>query len=347
MTTAEAPAENGGRLPAPSWPLLVAGALALAALSAVYLLLHPRPGAGAAEVPQESAATVTAGGVALRRGPSAQSETLALLEAGARVTVGPEAGLWLPAQADGGKRGYLPADSVERDADRDGRQRRGRTILAFPAVYGVVGEPVDVTLAPYPLAARAGKLARGTVVAIHSVDHSYFAFRDKQWGLAFVSASQVDLVPPDPRRPAIAPGKVRPLKNLTILDLEEEPPPDDEPTAGASETEKPAPAPAAVPAEPAPGLVEPPVILKRFEPTYPDLARRAGIDGIVELEVSIDATGKVTEVEVVRGLPLGLSQSAADAVRRWTYRPARTADGPVASRKSVRIRFTLSPSETP
>jgi len=31
----------------------------------------------------------------------------------------------------------------------------------------------------------------------------------------------------------------------------------------------------------------------------------------------------------------------ADAVRRWKYRPARTASGPVASRKSVRIRFAL------
>jgi len=61
----------------------------------------------------------------------------------------------------------------------------------------------------------------------------------------------------------------------------------------------------------------------------------------VELEVSLDASGAVTDVEVVRGLPLGLSEAAADAVRRWKYRPARTASGPVASRKSVRIRFAL------
>ena len=47
------------------------------------------------------------------------------------------------------------------------------------------------------------------------------------------------------------------------------------------------------------------------------------------------------DVEVVRGLPLGMSDAAADAVRRWTFRPARTASGPVASRKTIRIRFVV------
>jgi hypothetical protein len=54
----------------------------------------------------------------------------------------------------------------------------------------------------------------------------------------------------------------------------------------------------------------------------------------------------VTDVEVVRGLPLGLSDAAADAVRR-TYRPAKGPNGPVASRKTVRIRFALSSAEAP
>ena len=80
-------------------------------------------------------------------------------------------------------------------------------------------------LAPYPLAPRAGRLAKGAVIAIHSVDHSYFAFRDKTWGIAFVSSAAVDLIPPDPSQPAIEPEKVKPLKNLTVIDLEGEPPP--------------------------------------------------------------------------------------------------------------------------
>jgi hypothetical protein len=49
----------------------------------------------------------------------------------------------------------------------------------------------------------------------------------------------------------------------------------------------------------------------------------------------------VIDVQVTRGLPFGLSDSAANAVRQWIYRPARGPAGPIPSRKSVRILFTL------
>ena len=61
--------------------------------------------------------------------------------------------------------------------------------------------------------------------------------------------------------------------------------------------------------------------------------------------MSIDASGRVTDVEVLRGLPMGLSDAAVDAVRRWTWKPARSPAGPVASRRTVRIRFTLGASD--
>jgi TonB family protein len=255
-----------------------------------------------------------------------------------------QSGGWVDVESADGTQGFLPAESVERDGDRDARKRRAKTLLAFAPVYGVVGEDTDISLAPYPLAPHGGRLSRGTIVPIHSVDHSYFAFRDEKWGLAFVNSAQVDLVPRDPRQPAILPEKIRPLKNLTIVNLQEEPPPEEEPMTDSGEPGPPGSAPTP-PKENLPGLVAPPAIVTRVEPAYPEPARRAGVDGTVELEVSIDAAGKVTDVEVVRGLPLGLSEAAADAVRRWTYRPARGPNGPVASRKTVRIRFALEPSE--
>jgi len=335
-------AEPGGSF-GRGWPFLAFAGLILTTLVSVYFLLHPR-GASRSDDAAGTPAYVTLDGTVLRRQPAADAEVIETLSEGTKVSAFAARGPWVEIAADGKSRGFLPADAIERASDRDARQRREKTLLAFAPVYGVVGEAADVSLAPYPLAARGGRLAKGTVIAIHSVDHSYFAFKDKTWGVAFVSSAAVDLIPPDPKEPAIAPEKVKALKNLTILDLEEEPPPDEEPS---SEAEEPAisraapPAPAA-PAEPvAPGLAEGPVVIKRVEPAYPDLARRAGIDGTVELEVAIDSTGKVTNVEVVRGLPLGLSQAAADAVHQWIYRPARTAAGPVATRKTVRIRFVL------
>jgi TonB family protein len=318
-----------------------------AALIGVFVLLHARTTAAAPGDPECSPAAVTVDRVELRREPARESPALATLTQGARVRVTGDRGAWVSVETDAGARGFLPAESVERDSDRDARQRRAKTLLAFSPVFGVVGEDTDISLAPYPLAPRGGRLSRGTVIPIHSVDHSYFAFRDQKWGLAFVSSAQVDLVPRDPRQPAIRPEKTRPLKNLTIVNLNGEPPPeeepmaDSEPGASAPRTE------ATGPKETLPGLVEPPAVLTRVEPGYPDAATRAGIEGTVELEVSIDASGKVTDVEVVRGLPLGISDAAADAVRRWTYRPARGPHGPLASRKTVRIRFSLEPALAP
>jgi TonB family protein len=294
---------------------------------------------------ESAPATVTVDRVDLRREPSRESASLAELARGTRVRVTGETGGWVEVEPDAGAKGFLPADAVERDSDRDARQRRAKTLLAFPPVFGVVAEETDISLAPYPLAPRGGRLARGTTIPIHSVDHSYFAFRDEKWGLAFVNSAQVDLVPPDPRQPAISAEKTRPLTNLTIVNLEGEPPPEEEPMGDIGEAAEDSQPETVTPRETLPGLVEPPTILTRVEPAYPDLPRRAGIEGTVELEVSIDATGKVTDIEVVRGLPLGLSEAATAAVRRWTYRPARGPKGPMASRKTVRIRFALEPAE--
>jgi protein TonB len=314
----------------------------LATLWAVWVLLHPGPRSGTH--PAEGApAAITVSSVVLTSERSASAKGIETLSDGARVTAFADDGTWVEAQTDSGKRGFLPADAIERDADREARKRRAQTILAFPPVFGVTAEDCDVRLAPYPLGARGGRLTKGSVIEIHSVDHSYFAFRDKTWGIAFVNSALVDIVPPDPKQPAISPEKIRPLKDVAVVELEGEPPPEEEPPTETGETPRAAAPPVAggPEASPVPGLIEPPVLLTRVEPAYPEIARRAGVEGTVELEISIDATGKVTEVDVVRGLALGLSQAAADAVKRWVYRPARGSAGPVPSRKTIRVQFQL------
>jgi hypothetical protein len=271
-----------------SWHIFAALLLIAGTLVAVFSLLQPRA-AGASDVTEEGApAFVTVDSVELRSGASATADALATLESGAKVEVFRPNGTWVEAEADD-RRGYLPVDTVERGKDREARERNAKRLLAFAPVYGVVGEATDVILAPYPLGARAGRLAKGTVIAIHSVDHSYFAFKDKTWEIAYVSSAAVDLIPPDPREPAIQPEKVRPLKNLTIIDLEGEPPPDEladeeaEPgEESASEEMRPAaPRPPEPPATGTAGVVEGATLLTRVEPQYPDLARRAGIEGTV------------------------------------------------------------------
>lgn len=249
-----------------------------------------------------------------------------------RVLVTGDRGRWIEIRTQQGRTGFLPVESVERDSEKDGREKRAKEILSFPAVFGVVSEDTDVLLAPFPLAARAGRVRKGTAVEIHAVDHDFYAFRTVPGGIAFVNSGDVDLIPPDPRRPAIVSEPARALKDVKLTDLNRsEPSPSDEALEpGPSD------------AEPPRGEeLAPPVLLAKVDPLYPDSARRAGVEGTVVLEARISETGKVMDVQVVRGLPLGLSEAAAEAVHHWQYRPARGRNGPIPSRKTIRIVFTL------
>ena len=319
---------------------LVAGAtLGLVAL----LLLAGRDRRGPANEPQETSAIVTVPRAEVRKEPSARSAGVAAVERGDEIRVIGDRGVWLEVRA-GGSRGFVRAVEVEREADRESREERAKKILAFPPVYGVVGERTPVLLAPFPLAPRAGDLAKGTVIPIHAVDHAYFAYRDRANGVAFVASGDVDLVPQDPTSPSIVPDRTGALRRLSTSDVPTPAPTPGEDPLFPPEGEAP-PAAAPPPPVPVPGdsgqAVSPAVLVSKVDPDYPPVAVRAQAEGSVVLDVGIDEAGRVTDVQVVRGLAFGLSEAAAAAVREWRYRPAQAPDGPIPSRKTVRILFTL------
>jgi protein TonB len=79
-------------------------------------------------------------------------------------------------------------------------------------------------------------------------------------------------------------------------------------------------------------------VLSRVAPDLSAGVREAGVGGTVEIEVSIDATGRVVDARPRSG-PSGLQGAAIEAVRQWRYTPA-TVDGiPVASQGSVTLEF--------
>ncbi|MEO8349411.1 MAG: TonB family protein [Acidobacteriota bacterium] len=278
----------------------------------------------------------------VRREPSARAESLASVDRGEEVSVVGDRGVWLEVKA-GGSRGFLRAVEVEREADRESREERAKKILSFPPVYGVVAEQTPVLLAPFPLAPRVGDLRKGTVIPIHAVDHAYFAYHDRANGVAFVASTNVDLVPPDPTVPNIVPDRTGALRRLATQDLPTPAPTPFQEPLFPPEGEAPPLAPP--PPAPAPGdtgeVVAPAVLVSRVDPEYPAAAVHAQAEGSVVLEIGIDETGRVTDVQVVRGLSYGLSEAAATAVREWRYRPAQGPAGPIPSRKTVRILFTL------
>lgn len=91
------------------------------------------------------------------------------------------------------------------------------------------------------------------------------------------------------------------------------------------------------------GQVIPPLkVLKRADAVYTPAAKEARIEGTVILRVLVGRTGEVEDVEILKGLPKGLSDAAVTAVRQWRFEPA-TADGkPVPARMTLTVNFSLS-----
>ncbi len=75
--------------------------------------------------------------------------------------------------------------------------------------------------------------------------------------------------------------------------------------------------------------------VKRVEPQYPPEAARGGVTGFVEVEFTVDPTGKVTSVSVVNAKPSRTFESAAvRAVKQWQFEPG-------GGKGKVRLNFSL------
>jgi len=87
------------------------------------------------------------------------------------------------------------------------------------------------------------------------------------------------------------------------------------------------------------GAIVPPEAIHAPRPEYPEVARRARRGGTVILLATIDQEGLVTDLEILRGEPLGLTEAALAAVRQWRFRPATLEDRPVSVYYHLTVRF--------
>ena len=89
------------------------------------------------------------------------------------------------------------------------------------------------------------------------------------------------------------------------------------------------------------GNIQAPTKITDVPPTYPAVAQAARVQGVVILEATIGADGRVTDVAVLRSVAL-LDAAAVDAVRRWVYTPTTLNGIAVPVIMTVTVNFQLS-----
>ena len=92
------------------------------------------------------------------------------------------------------------------------------------------------------------------------------------------------------------------------------------------------------------GCTEDPVkpqLSRQVPPAYSSEARQANVEGVVKLEITVDETGRVTQVRVIKGLGFGLDEAAVTAAKQWSFKPATRCGRAVSYVVKPGVRFQL------
>ena len=213
-----------------------------------------------------------------------------------------------------------------------------RPVVPRPIRPSVVPAPVRSPAPPAVSSSPAGSVVRNPVTAVPVTPAP----------AAGTGPSIVPLSPPRvpvPVRPAAAPESAQPVAVPMQLDRGSPQAPPRDPLPAVS------PAPSAEDEEFRRGAlplgrgtgVRPPVVLREVKPAYTSRAMREKIQGAVELEIVIDADGRVNRARVIKSLDpvFGLDNSALDAARQWTFKPAQLSGVPVATWATLVLNFRL------
>jgi periplasmic protein TonB len=83
------------------------------------------------------------------------------------------------------------------------------------------------------------------------------------------------------------------------------------------------------------------LLIHRVEPTYPQLAKAARVQGEVVLSAVISTNGEIQNLQLVSGHPM-LVPSAIAAVKQWRYKPYLLNGAPVEVETTITVIFSLS-----
>jgi protein TonB len=81
--------------------------------------------------------------------------------------------------------------------------------------------------------------------------------------------------------------------------------------------------------------------VKKVAPPYPEIAKRAGVEGKVFVKALVDKEGKVKKAVIFKSDAEIFNQAALDAVYQWVFTPAVMNNGPVTVWVVVPFNFQL------
>ena len=321
--------------------VVVLGVIFIAILAALIFTTGKKPPADT--TPPSESLSVLPMRIRLRTEPTAKAPVVATATSGEKLAVLEDRGAWVRVQDEDGVAGWAERNSLERTSERARRLARYDAIKKLPALSGLASERTPLYAGPgifYPL---IGELPSQTQVKVYTRDHDFYAI-DHDGAIAYADVDAIDVS-------SVGTRQLEVRTDTTATEAAAQTASAEPPIPTATElASPPAPQPAAeVPASadrggvyaavPAGGTQ--PEELDRVIPRYPARARRAGIQGAVVVRGIVRRDGTIDNVEVIKDLPQGLGDAAAEAVRRWRFRPATYRGEPIDVYYTVTVNFRL------
>jgi protein TonB len=82
-------------------------------------------------------------------------------------------------------------------------------------------------------------------------------------------------------------------------------------------------------------------LVRKLVPEYPAIAKQLHIEGPVVLLATIGRSGRVEQVQVLRG-PALLQRAAKQAVEQWQYRPYVLNHEAIEVQTQITVNFVLN-----
>jgi protein TonB len=90
-----------------------------------------------------------------------------------------------------------------------------------------------------------------------------------------------------------------------------------------------------------------PQVVHQVMPVYPEMAVRAGLEGVVWVKILVDREGKATKALVIKSTAEIFEQAALNAAMQFHFTPALMNQSPVKVWVSIPFRFQLNDARVP